>query len=126
MTLPDGRMVCFIGGAYSMDRSRKPGTAWWPDKEILDPEVLDHLRRHTNIMVAHTAPNAFRIPGLRKTLRAKKLVGIRRQTPASFWTKSWTGSGPVSGFSASSTTLPKARRPVVSPSFCRLKSCYTA
>lgn len=65
LTLPDGRVVCFVGGAYSVDRPRKPGEDWWPEKEILGPEVLDHLPARADIVISHTAPAAFRVPGLR-------------------------------------------------------------
>jgi len=73
LILPDGRVVCFIGGAYSLDRPRKPGKAWWPDKEILSPEVLDHLPGCADIVVALTAPNAFRIPGLHKAAALQEI-----------------------------------------------------
>ena len=61
LALPDGRVVCFLGGAHSVDHPlRQKGRNWFED-EILGPEVLDHLPERADIVISHTAPRSLGI-----------------------------------------------------------------
>lgn len=73
LTLLDGRVVLFLGGALSIDRPRKPGIDWWPDKEVLGPEVLNVLPERADIVISHTAPAAFPIPFGRTEAQLRKI-----------------------------------------------------
>ncbi len=72
LTLPDGRVVLFIGGADSIDKGgRTPGFDWFPE-ETLGQGELDRLPDcKVDIVVSHTAPLYFHLsahgpmPGLR-------------------------------------------------------------
>ena len=59
LTLLDGRIVLFMGGAKSVDwKLRKPGVSWFP-KEILTEEDVAHLPERVDIVISHTMPNEF-------------------------------------------------------------------
>lgn len=59
LLLDDGRRICFLGGARSVDRALgQEGKDWFPE-EVLGPEVLDHLPERTDIVISHTAPRVF-------------------------------------------------------------------
>lgn len=58
-TLPDGRLVLFVGGAKSVDwRDREEGIDWFRE-EILVPDDLPDSLPGADIVVSHTAPNLF-------------------------------------------------------------------
>jgi len=60
LILPTGEVVCFLGGARSVDRPRREkGVDWFPE-ELLDAEILDHLPERADIVISHTAPCSFR------------------------------------------------------------------
>ena len=62
-TLPDGRVVLFMGGAASIDKnSRTPGVDWFPQEMIsiselykLEEQGLDRV----DIVISHTCPQEF-------------------------------------------------------------------
>gem|GEM_PF-6322006 len=61
LALPDGRVVCFVGGAKSVDHPlRRKGRDWF-EEEILGPEILDQLPERADIIVSHTAPRCLGI-----------------------------------------------------------------
>ena len=58
LTLPDGRIVLFMGGAASVDKQwRITGLSWFPEEEITmaDYEKLDPNMR-VDIVISHTCP----------------------------------------------------------------------
>lgn len=56
LTLPDGRVICFLGGAKSIDKGfRREGDDWFPE-EVLQPEDLENLPARADIVISHTAP----------------------------------------------------------------------
>lgn len=59
LLLDDGRRVCFLGGARSVDRALGQVGKDWFLEEILGPEVLDHLPARADIVISHTAPRIF-------------------------------------------------------------------
>ncbi len=61
LTLPDGRVVCFIGGAKSVDHPLRSKGRNWFEEEVLGPEVLDHLPERADIVISHTAPRSLGI-----------------------------------------------------------------
>ena len=67
MTLPDGRVVLFLGGALSIDRHyRIEGSAeygWFQNEQLSEYDVmgLDHNTR-IDIVVSHTCPQEFDVP----------------------------------------------------------------
>ncbi len=63
MTLPDGRVVLFVGGAESIDAGeRTNGLDWFANEERLYKDDLDRLPDvHVDIVVSHTCPESFRI-----------------------------------------------------------------
>lgn len=59
LLLNDGRRVCFMGGARSVDRPlRTKGVDWFPE-ELLPWETLDHLPGRADIVISHTSPRTF-------------------------------------------------------------------
>ena len=59
--LPDGRIVMFCGGAFSMDKDmRTPGIDWFHNEIITDREMmrLDEVER-VDIVISHTCPVEF-------------------------------------------------------------------
>lgn len=67
--LPDGHRfehndisLVALGGAGSIDRSRRtPGRSWWED-ELLDPAVVDELKGTCDIVVSHDCPDQVDLP----------------------------------------------------------------
>ncbi|MGE4338710.1 MAG: metallophosphoesterase [Pigmentiphaga sp.] len=57
MTLEDGRVVLFLGGAFSVDHQFR--NDHHPDLELLDEEVLDRLPPRIDIVISHTAPTSI-------------------------------------------------------------------
>jgi Icc-related predicted phosphoesterase len=61
ITLPDGRVVLFIGGASSVDKgNRTAGVDWFPEEDIKMSEfdlALSHER--VDIIISHTCPIEF-------------------------------------------------------------------
>jgi len=62
-TLPDGRVVLFIGGAYSIDKNRRTvGIDWFP-QEIIPASVIYRLMednvKNVDIVISHTCPAEF-------------------------------------------------------------------
>ncbi len=64
LTLPDGRVVLFAGGAWSQDWDlRTDGVDWHKDLEILTEEDFARFPNvHVDIVVSHTMPGRF-LPG---------------------------------------------------------------
>jgi hypothetical protein len=64
LTLPDGRTVLFMGGAYSVDQyMRTLGYDWFPDEVIstMDLEQLPDTK--VDIVISHTCPREFEVMG---------------------------------------------------------------
>lgn len=63
LTLPDGRNVLFMGGAFSYDKeSRELGVDWFPEESITTKEIeaIDFSKK-IDIVISHTAPKEFKI-----------------------------------------------------------------
>ncbi len=62
LTLPDRRVVLFVGGADSIDKAtRREGFDWFPE-EVLTSDVLPRLPDcKVDIVVSHTAPLYFHL-----------------------------------------------------------------
>lgn len=63
MTLPDGRVVLFMGGANSYDKeSRTQGIDWFPQENISHADIhnLDGNMK-VDIVISHTCPKEFPI-----------------------------------------------------------------
>ena len=62
-TLPDGRVVLFMGGAASIDKaSRTIGIDWWPEEMISISELYKLEEReleNVDIIISHTCPQEF-------------------------------------------------------------------
>jgi len=66
ITLPDGRIVLFVGGAYSIDKhSRTEGVDWFSEEEpsYVDFENIYNLNHKVDIVISHTCPNEFDMIG---------------------------------------------------------------
>ncbi|MCM0754184.1 metallophosphoesterase [Desulfovibrio aminophilus] len=61
LTLPDGRVVCFLGGGKSVDHPLREKGRDWFEEELLDSEILDQLPAHADIVISHTAPRCLGI-----------------------------------------------------------------
>jgi len=63
ITLPDGRVVLFIGGADSIDKGyRTAGYNWFPVEENITMEDIDNLPDiGVDVIIAHTAPDYFEL-----------------------------------------------------------------
>ncbi|MCK5020132.1 MAG: metallophosphoesterase [Candidatus Peribacteraceae bacterium] len=60
LTLPDGRVVLFIGGAESMDKAnRTPGETWFPQESITQQDIYNLPDCHVDIVISHTCPTMF-------------------------------------------------------------------
>lgn len=62
ITLPDGRVVLFMGGAFSVDWQLR--NDWCGDLELLHQEDLERIPDKVDIVVSHTCPRSF---GLRRS-----------------------------------------------------------
>jgi len=66
ITLPDGRIVLFAGGACSTDRHlRTAGRDWFPEENISQQD-FDYMisHEHVDIVVSHTCPTEFDVYGI--------------------------------------------------------------
>lgn len=74
MTLPDGRVVLFMGGAASIDKHlRTPGVDWFPQEMLSFSELYKLEERgidKIDIVISHTAPCEFN-----NLLNKKKIYG---------------------------------------------------
>lgn len=71
LTLPDGRTVLFMGGAFSHDwrykefgsdewKYREPGIDWFPIMELVTEEDINKIPDvEIDIVISHTAPKEF-------------------------------------------------------------------
>ena len=62
LTLPDGRVVLFVGGAESIDKdTRTQGYDWFPQEELNYGDVCKILEAQikADIVISHTAPVEF-------------------------------------------------------------------
>lgn len=69
LTLPDGRIILFAGGGFSVDNGmRLPGKNWFPNHEILTEDDLanfpDPDKIKIDIVISHTRPSEFDVQGL--------------------------------------------------------------
>ena len=65
LTLPDGRVVLFMGGADSIDKDwRTSGRDWFPEENITTTQ-LDLAMSHgkVDIVISHTCPYSFTMTG---------------------------------------------------------------
>ncbi len=54
-TLPDGRVVMFMGGAHSIDKAwRTLGIDWFPEETISQKDMMDLPDMNIDIIVSHT------------------------------------------------------------------------
>ncbi len=63
ISLPDGRVVLFAGGAASVDKDlRTPGRDWFPQENITHTQ-LDYMLSHrkVDIVISHTCPTYFEL-----------------------------------------------------------------
>jgi len=80
-TLPDGRVVMFMGGAESIDKDlRRVGVDWFPE-EIISGKDLDRALAYTgrvDIVISHTCPEEFDVTGSDFKLRDPSHVALSR------------------------------------------------
>ena len=59
-TLEDGRVILFIGGAYSIDkRYRTPGIDWFDTETISQRDIENLPNVDIDIVISHTCPKEF-------------------------------------------------------------------
>lgn len=59
-TLPDGRVVMFMGGGDSIDKlNRTTGHTWFPEEVITQKDLYDLPDIKIDIMISHTCPKAL-------------------------------------------------------------------
>ena len=65
LTLPDGRVVLFMGGALSIDKEgRNWGIDWFPQEQISYSDIHDLDRdMRIDIVISHTCPREFEMIG---------------------------------------------------------------
>jgi len=62
LTLPDGRVVLFMGGAESIDKHyRIQGLDWFPEELITQKDVYNLPDIKVDIIISHTCPTEFNI-----------------------------------------------------------------
>jgi hypothetical protein len=60
-TLPDGRVVLFMGGADSIDKQyRKLGVDWFPEEIITQKDIYDLPDVKVDILISHTCTNEIK------------------------------------------------------------------
>lgn len=60
LTLPDGRVVMFMGGAESIDKaSRMIGRDWFPEEIITQSDITGLPDIKIDIVISHTCPTEF-------------------------------------------------------------------
>jgi hypothetical protein len=63
LTLPDGRVVLFMGGADSIDKKlRLNGRDWFPGELISMGDIMALPDGPVDIVISHTCPSRFRLP----------------------------------------------------------------
>jgi hypothetical protein len=66
LTLPDGRIVLFMGGADSIDKGyRTMGIDWFPEEVISWSDVKDLPEIKIDIVISHTCPLQFNVDDVR-------------------------------------------------------------
>jgi len=56
-TLPDGRVIMFMGGAHSIDKNmRTVGIDWFPEETISQSDMMDLPDVKVDIFITHTCP----------------------------------------------------------------------
>jgi hypothetical protein len=87
LTLPDGRIVLFIGGALSTDKAYlKPGLDWFPEETIKERDMDNLPEDRVDIVISHTCPIEFKRSVLEIVLR-KKNEEWKLNDP--FWLEKW-------------------------------------
>jgi hypothetical protein len=72
-TLPDGRVIMFMGGARSIDKHmRKVGIDWFPEETIRYEDMMNLPDIKVDIFITHTCP-AELVPELAKFYSGKDL-----------------------------------------------------
>lgn len=70
-TLPDGRVIMFMGGAYSIDKHlRKEGITWFPEETISQTDMMNLPNIKVDIFITHTCPSEL-VPLLRQSYPEK-------------------------------------------------------
>jgi len=65
LTLPDGRVILFMGGAESVDKSfRTPGFDWFPEESITQADLDALPDCHVDIVISHTCPMEFQMQSM--------------------------------------------------------------
>ena len=64
LTLPDGRNVMFIGGAWSIDyQNRVDGVSWFEKEELIWEKDIENIYNYKeddiDLIISHTAPTEF-------------------------------------------------------------------
>ena len=66
LTLPDGRVVLFMGGALSIDRHHRieggGNYGWFPREQVRESDVMDLDVGKIDIVISHTCPTEFDVP----------------------------------------------------------------
>lgn len=65
LTLPDGRVALFMGGADSVDKNlRTPGHDWFYEENITQGQLLRAVGKpKVDIVISHTCPDEFEVVG---------------------------------------------------------------
>ena len=59
-TLPDGRVILFMGGASSIDKNQRIlGINWFPDETITQKDLYNLPDINIDIFITHTAPTVL-------------------------------------------------------------------
>jgi len=62
LTLPDGRVVLFMGGALSIDaKSRMPRVDWFYEETLTMKDIMQAPNIHVDIIISHTCPREFKV-----------------------------------------------------------------
>ena len=65
ITLPDGRVVLFMGGAESVDKQyRTEGKTWFPEESITQADIDAIPTGKIDIIVSHTCPMEFEMQSM--------------------------------------------------------------
>jgi len=64
LTLPDKRVVLFMGGGDSIDKNlRTPGYDWFPEELISQRDIYNLPDVKVDIIISHTCPTEFKVEG---------------------------------------------------------------
>ena len=96
LTLPDGRVVMFVGGADSVDKHwRTPGRDWFAEENISQSQfdrIISYEGR-VDIVISHTCPDAFDIYGtegkLKDPNRAALQLILEKYKPSMWYFGHW-------------------------------------